>query len=103
MVGVTAEEMDGWKLELLLAVVTGLLVEGLRCLLPSDDLALHRVDVLHVLLHFVVVLINAFHLSLQLFQQELLKHFEPQHVLLIRGLPLKPGPNIFFPLRLLIL
>jgi hypothetical protein len=62
------------------ALVTCLLVECLRGLLLAVDLLLHILDVFHVLLHLVVVFVNAFDLTLQLCEQKAFKDFESKHV-----------------------
>jgi hypothetical protein len=94
-----AKEMNGGQLELLITVVTSFLVEGTGSLLHAVDLALHGVDVLHVVLNFVVVLINTLHLSLEFVEQKLLQNFEPQNILLRRYYPLELG--LFFPFSFL--
>ena len=81
--------MNGRQLELLITVITSFLVEGSGSLLHAVDLALHLVDILHVVLNFIIVLINALHLSLEFVEQKLLQNFEPQNILLRRYYPLE--------------
>jgi hypothetical protein len=101
VVRVVAEEVDGWNLKLFLAVIACLLVEGTGSLFHGNDLSLHRVNALHVILHLVVVFIDALHLSLQFFNKELLEDFESQHVGLGGGLALQSGPSFLLLLGVL--
>lgn len=93
VVRMATEEVDSGKLKLLFAVIACFLVECAGGLLHANNLALHLVDVLHVILHFVVVFVDALYLSLEFCDEKLLEDFESQHVSLRGGLALQPGSS----------
>ena len=74
--------MNSRQRQFFITIVAGLLVERSSCLFHPDDFSLHWINVLHVLFHLLVVLVNAFNLSLQLTHQKLLDYFKAKNIYL---------------------
>jgi len=67
-------------MQFFITIVTGLFVKCSRCLLHPYDFTLHLIDVFHMLFHFFVIFVYAFHLCLQLTHQKLFDDFKTKYI-----------------------